>query len=87
MFLPAVHLAREQQQKQLETEIQQIALGLERKLTTIEQQKQVIFQLKEKLQGESKEETEKNIQILKMQVTQLESTQHKAEEIYQNCRE
>lgn len=78
---------QEQQQKQLETEIQQIALGLERKLTTIEQQKQVIFQLKEKLQGESKEETEKNIQILKMQVTQLESTQHKAEEIYQNCRE
>lgn len=78
---------QEQQQEQLKTQIQQIALVLERKLTTIEQQKQTIEQLKGKLQGESKEDIEEKLQSFKTQVSNLEKKQQNAEEAYQKCRE
>lgn len=78
---------QEQQQKNLETKLQQIAIGIERKLTTIEQQKQSLSYFEEKLQGESKKETEEKLQCLKKQVEKLQQEQQKAEDAYQNCKE
>ncbi|MBQ4529523.1 MAG: AAA family ATPase [Lachnospiraceae bacterium] len=73
----------EEQQSQLAIELQQMAIDLERKYTTIEQQNQLVESLKEKLQGDSKEETKEKIEIYKSQVLTMEKERREAENTYQ----
>lgn len=77
---------QEQQQNQLGAELQQNALEMERTLVTIEQQKQLIDSLKEKLQGESREASQEKIITFQLQVSNLEQEQQEAEQRYHNCR-
>lgn len=78
---------QEEQQNQLAAEIQQMAVTLERKLTTLEQQNRLVTELKEKLQGDSKEEIQEKIAGFQKQMTTLEKEHEDAQKSYQQCRE
>lgn len=80
-------LKQEEQQNQLSAEIQQMALALERKLATMEQQERLVWELKEKLQGDSKEEIQEKIAEFRKQMVALEKEYEDAQKSYQQCRE
>lgn len=80
-------LKREEEQTQLMAQMQEMAVALERKITTLEQQESMVRELKEKLQGNSKEETEEKIAELQKHKAQLEQEHEEAKKVYQEYRE